>query len=108
MAPGVDTLIGTFIAVAVTVALWILRGLRQDVRAVATQQAKQAATLNTLHLNIVQGYVPLHRYEEDQKAFTRRLDEDRRLNGMRFDQVTAQLTDIKVTLAQRTKASRNG
>ena len=100
MATGVDTLIGTFIAVAVTVALWILRGLRQDVRNVAAQQAKQATTLNNLHLNIVQGYVSLRRYEEDQKAFTQRLDEDRRLTGERFDHMTAQLTDIKVTLAK--------
>ena len=48
MAPGVDTLIGTFIAVAVTVALWILRGLRQDVRAVAARNFANFQTLQSL------------------------------------------------------------
>ena len=101
LGTGTDTLIGSLVATGVGVALWILRGIRTDVRTITKTQQAHAEALNAMRVSLAGDYVPQARYESGIKGLHERIESARQESDNQFERIGAQITEIKVTLARR-------
>lgn len=97
---GIDTIIGSLVTGGVAIALWILRGIRQDVQAIIRQQRTQGDALGNLRVQLVGDYVKRAEHETTIKGLYEHIDAGRKDTDDRLDGINTQITEIKVSLAK--------